>query len=79
VGIVCAINNQKQYYDRLGELGVAAQIGTRTDSMGWSFKTDAIYKLLTDSEHRANITRAAIGLIDFKGAQRIVDAMMSLP
>lgn len=79
LGIICAVNNQKQYYDRLGELGVAAQIGTRTDSMGWSFKTDTLHKLLTDSQYRVSITTAAFGLIDFKGAQRIVNAMMSLP
>ena len=78
VGVVCAIDNQKQYYDRLGQLGVAAQIGTRTDLTGWSFKTETIHNLLTDSGFRWRIKNEAVGLIDFMGAKRIVDVMLSL-
>jgi len=78
VGIICAVNNQQQYYDRLGHLGVAVQIGTRIESTGWSFKTETIHKLLTDSGFRAKIKKEATGLIDFDGAKRIVDTMMSL-
>ncbi len=78
VGIVCAVDNQKQYYDRLGKLAVAAQIGTRTDSEGWAIQTEIIHKLLTNSGFREKIKREATGLIDFEGSKRIVDAMMSL-
>jgi spore coat polysaccharide biosynthesis predicted glycosyltransferase SpsG len=78
VGVVCAIDNQKQYYDQLGQLGVAAQIGTRTDLTGWSFKTETIHNLLTDSGFRWRIKNEAVGLIDFMGAKRIVDVMLSL-
>jgi spore coat polysaccharide biosynthesis predicted glycosyltransferase SpsG len=79
VGIICAVENQKQYYVQLGHLGVAAQIGERNKSTGWSFKTETIHMLLTDSKFRAKIKNDAYGLIDFMGAKRIVDALMSLP
>lgn len=78
VGIVCAVDNQKQYYDQLGHLGVAVQIGERIEPSEWSFKSEAVSKLLTDSEYRAKIRNSANGLIDFLGTKRIVDAMMSL-
>lgn len=79
VGIVCAVDNQKQYYDQLGDLGVAAQIGVRTKPNSWSFKTETVYQLLTDSGYREKIKNNAKGLIDFEGAKRIVDSIMSLP
>ena len=79
VGIVCAVDNQKQYYDQLGHLGVTAQIGERNESTGWSFKIETILMLLTDSKFRAKIKNDANGLIDFMGAKRIVDAVMALP
>lgn len=79
VGIVCAVDNQRQYYDQLGLLGVAVQIGERNESTGWSFKTETIHMLLTDSMFRAKIKNDANGLIDFMGAKRIVDAVMALP
>ena len=34
VGVACAVDRQRQYYDSLGQLGVVAQIGSRTPSLG---------------------------------------------
>ena len=37
-----------------------------------------IHKLVTEPDFRANLTNKALGLIDFNGASRIVDAITSL-
>ena len=78
VGIVCAVDNQEQYYDSLGELGVAAQIGFRNLENGWELDKEGIQSLITSSELRLNLRAKAKGLIDFKGASRIVSAITVL-
>lgn len=78
VGIACAIDNQKQCYRILGELGVAAQIGFRTIDNDWKLDKDQIYSLIASSNVRFNLLEKAKGLIDFKGASRIVDAITNL-
>ena len=77
VGVACAVENQKQYYDAFARLGIAAQIGFRTSS-GWNLEPNTIHKLITEPGFRADLAKKAYGLIDFKGASRIVDAIMSL-
>jgi len=77
VGVACAVENQKQYYDAFAQLGIAAQIGFRTSS-GWNLEPNTIHKLITEPGFRADLAKKAYGLIDFKGVSRIVDAIMSL-
>jgi spore coat polysaccharide biosynthesis predicted glycosyltransferase SpsG len=78
VGLVCAIDNQQQYYDSLGSLGVAAQLGFRTSRNNWALDEQLINSLIKSSELRANLMTKAAGLIDFNGASRIVDVITSL-
>jgi len=78
VGIVCAVENQLQYYKALGELGVAAQIGFRTLDNDWKLDKEKIYTLITSSAVRKKLLAKASGFIDFKGAKRIVDALTTL-
>ena len=78
VGIACAVDNQEQYYKTLGELGVAAQLGFRNLDNDWKLDKDKIHSLITSSEARGNLLVKAKGLIDFKGARRIVDAITTL-
>jgi len=78
VGIICAVDNQEQYYNSLGELAVAAQIGFRNSDKEWKLDKEKISLLITSSELRANLLEKAKGLIDFKGASRIVDAIRTL-
>jgi spore coat polysaccharide biosynthesis predicted glycosyltransferase SpsG len=78
VGIACAVDNQKQYFKFLGELGVAAQIGFRDLDNNWILDKEKIYSLITSRELRENLMRHAKGLIDFEGARRIVDAIKIL-
>ena len=78
VGVACAVENQKQFYDDLAQLGIAAQIGRHSLSSGWNLEKNTIYKLITDASFRVDLTNKALGLIDFNGATRIVDAIISL-
>jgi spore coat polysaccharide biosynthesis predicted glycosyltransferase SpsG len=47
VGIACAVDNQKQYYRTLSQLGVAAPIGLHSATSGWKLELDMIHKLVT--------------------------------
>lgn len=78
VGVICAVDNQKQYYNSLGELAVAAQIGFRNLDKEWDLDKEKIHLLITSNELRENLLEKAKGLIDFKGAVRIVDAITTL-
>jgi spore coat polysaccharide biosynthesis predicted glycosyltransferase SpsG len=78
VGVICAVDNQNQYYKSLGELGVAAQLGYRTLDNSWEIEVQKIETLITSSDSREKLIANADGLIDFNGASRIVDAITNL-
>jgi spore coat polysaccharide biosynthesis predicted glycosyltransferase SpsG len=78
VGLVCVVDNQRQNYDTLGKLGVAAQLGFRTIENNWELDGQKIYLLVTSSELRRNFMSKAAGRIDFYGASRIVDVITTL-
>jgi spore coat polysaccharide biosynthesis predicted glycosyltransferase SpsG len=78
VGLMCAVDNQKENYNSLGKLGVAAQLGFRTFDNNWELDEQMIYSLITSSELRMQLTSRAFGLIDFNGASRIVDVITTL-
>ena len=78
VGLVCAVDNQRQYYDSLGKLGVAAQLGFRTLDNTWALDEQKIYSLISSTELRMNLMTKAVGLVDFSGASRIVDVITTL-
>jgi len=78
VGIACAVDNQEQYYNSLGELGVAVQFGFRNIDNNWILDKERIHSLVTSSELRRNLTAKSKNLIDFKGSSRIADAILSL-
>jgi len=78
VGIACVVDNQEQNYNMLGELGVALQLGFLNLNNEWKLDKDKIHSLISSSEVRGNLLSKAQGLIDFKGASRIVDAITTL-
>ena len=78
VGVACAVDNQRQYYDSLGQLGVSAQIGLRTPALGWNLDVETIRMLVSQPDYRERLTMKAVGLIDFHGASRIADAITAL-
>lgn len=78
LGLVCAVNNQQQYYESLGNIGAAAQLGFRNMDNNWELDEQLIYSLINSSELRMSLMARAVGLIDFKGASRIVDVITTL-
>ena len=78
VGVACAVDNQRQYYASLGQLGAAAQIGLRSSSNVWILDSAMIHTLITSSDLRAKLIANSVGLIDFHGASRIVEAIKAL-
>jgi spore coat polysaccharide biosynthesis predicted glycosyltransferase SpsG len=78
VGLICAVDNQRQYYEDLGNLGVAAQLGSRTLNDDWELDEQKIYSLVTSKELRMNLKTRAFGLIDFNGASRIAEVILTL-
>jgi spore coat polysaccharide biosynthesis predicted glycosyltransferase SpsG len=75
-GVVCVIDNQEGYYKQLGRLGYAAQIGVRTASGRWEFNVEVIRELLGSLEKRDTLKESATGLIDLKGAERVINFLV---
>jgi spore coat polysaccharide biosynthesis predicted glycosyltransferase SpsG len=78
IGVACVVDNQKQNYKTLGELGVAAQFGFRYANNKWELDIEKIHSLVSSSELRRELLLKSRGLIDFDGARRIVDAITIL-
>lgn len=76
-GVVCAVGNQEGYYDQLSRLGYASQLGTRNPSGDWNFDVEAIRELLESREKRQTLKQSVTGLIDLKGAARVIDFLVS--
>lgn len=77
-GVACAVDNQAGHYDQLGKLGYAQQIGVFESDQTWNFNFPPIKELLQSRERRNSLKEATRGLIDLKGAVRVIDAVLSL-
>ena len=74
-GVVCAVNNQREYYEQLGELNYAIQIGEFTSQKVYKLKSANIKGLISDPEVRDRLTNNISNLIDANGASRILSAI----
>jgi UDP-2,4-diacetamido-2,4,6-trideoxy-beta-L-altropyranose hydrolase len=77
-GVVCAADNQLDYYNQLGQLGCVSQIGMYNSNQVWDFNLALITELLNSQEKRESLKDATRGLIDLKGAKRVIDKLVSL-
>lgn len=77
-GVVCAVDNQVDYYNQLGQLGYVSQIGMCNSNQIWDFNLPLIAELLESQEKRDSLKDATRGLIDLKGAARVIDTLLSL-
>jgi UDP-2,4-diacetamido-2,4,6-trideoxy-beta-L-altropyranose hydrolase len=77
-GVVCAIDNQVDYYNQLGQLGYVSQIGTYNSNQVWDFNLSLITEMLENKRKRDSLKEAIRGLIDLKGAARVIDRLLSL-
>jgi len=76
-GVVCAVDNQEGYYEELGRLGYASQIGIRNRDGFWDFDVDSLSELLGSQKLRDSLKDATRGLIDLKGASRVIDLLIT--
>ena len=77
VGICSTAMNQKQYYEILPVLGVAAPIGEMINGV-WKLDLVVIEKLIVSKDYRDVYTRNSSNLIDLDGARRILNEIISL-
>lgn len=75
-GVVCLLDNQEDFYDQLGRLGYATQIGIRTLAGAWEFNVQAITDLLASQEKRNDLKQSIMGLIDLNAASRVIDFLV---
>jgi len=72
-GIACAIDNQVETYEHLGSLGLAKQIGYFNSQGEWIFDLAEMKSLVSGGKTLQNLRNRVQGLIDFKGASRVLD------
>ena len=76
-GVVCAVENQADYYEQLGRLGYATQLGMFNSNKNWEFNLPAIREMLESQAKRDSLRNSIHGLIDFKGATRVINVLES--
>lgn len=77
--VVCVVGNQEIGYQRVVATGVAAGLGT-LDAM-WDKPegaTNALRRLLLDSDERDRLRAAGWSLVDGQGRKRVADALLEL-
>jgi spore coat polysaccharide biosynthesis predicted glycosyltransferase SpsG len=77
VGIGCAIDNQEEYYETLSCAEVASPIG-RLIKNNWEIEESKVALLVQSQELRDALRQKCVGLMDLKGAKRIVDEILTL-
>jgi spore coat polysaccharide biosynthesis predicted glycosyltransferase SpsG len=77
VAVGCAVDNQYLNYDELSRGKYAIPIGKFLNS-AWTLDATAIQELVTSESLRATLRKHSQDLIDFKGAERIVDEIVKL-
>ncbi len=74
--VVCVIDNQREYYNQLGVLGLAVQIGLRNEDQSWEIDLNALNKFLRDNEIRTQLCERMSDFIDLNGASRVLDQIL---
>jgi spore coat polysaccharide biosynthesis predicted glycosyltransferase SpsG len=73
LGVICAISNQRNTFDAIGNMGIAGKIGTRTESSEWKFDLGILERLVYDFEYRSLLQKKSQNIIDRLGASRILN------
>jgi len=76
-GVVCAVDNQEGCFEQLGRLGYASLVGMRDRDGVWNFDVESIMELLGSQGKRNSLREATRGLIDLKGASRVIDFLVN--
>jgi len=78
VGVAKAVDNQALYYSYFRQFELACPIGERTDGRVWRLDFRLLENLFTDSRYREFLAHQSFGLIDSRGASRIIDLVAAL-
>lgn len=78
LGVALATNNQEIYFRALLDLGLASEIGTRSNTGLWNIEVSNIANLISNVQLRHSLVSSSFGKIDFRGSKRIVDAIVGL-
>jgi spore coat polysaccharide biosynthesis predicted glycosyltransferase SpsG len=76
IGVVCVTENQQANYRILTSMGLASDIGFIDAQGKWVLNKIEICDLLTDKSKRDSYRNFAKGLIDLKGAERVVTQIL---
>lgn len=77
IGVVCAVENQKEFYKQLGEFGYAIQLGNFIKSEGWHLNLGNLQDLVQNVATQKKIRNKIANLIDFDGASRILTEIVN--
>lgn len=77
VGLGCAVNNQQEYYESLTAAEVAIPVGEFSEGR-WRLNHAKMEDLINSGELRKILEQKSSGLLDLKGAERIVDEILKL-
>ena len=75
IGVVCAVDNQREYYNQLGKLNYAIQIGEINSENVYELKPIQIKNLVIRPEIRSALVNNIENLIDTNGASRILTSI----
>ena len=78
MGVACAIDNQVDFYEQLGSLGCALQIGSYGSDGKWRLNMHSIRELLESQALRESLRRTIDSLVDNRGAVRVMNSLLSL-
>jgi spore coat polysaccharide biosynthesis predicted glycosyltransferase SpsG len=77
VGLGCAVDNQQEYYESLAAAEVAMPVGEFSECR-WKLDHAKMADLINSGELRKSLEQKSAGLLDLKGAERIVDEILKL-
>ena len=77
VGIGCAVDNQKEYYEALASVELAIPIGIFSNGQ-WDLDEQKIIEMVNSKELRDALRQRGSGLFDLNGTSRIVDEILKL-
>lgn len=77
VGIGCAVDNQKEYYEALASAELAIPIGIFSNGQ-WDLDEQKIIEMVNSKELRDALRQRGSGLFDLNGTSRIVDEILKL-
>jgi len=77
VGIGCAVDNQKDYYESLAQAGVAAQIGKFSNGR-WNLDDKKMSEMIHFKKFREKLMKNSLGVFDLQGVTRIVDEILKI-